>query len=652
MSLIEAQRYGRVAAEPSPEVLADVVAAHRALLGENAWVYVGFTPLRPTVRVPAPTFDIHQSVDSMFRLGPVCGFETVPAVVTSGLRTSRFAPILFWEVLHILQPGGVWIDIDRDARCQGTSLIATDFLQREYFADCLSLESRDLRGAEAVTTWRKTSPTPISATINEQGWTFGILTGGPSRRAAQMAREILALDLPEVEVIFCGPRPEDAPDDPRVRAIDLERPEPRGWITRKKNMVAAAARYENLCILHDRYVVSPEWADAFRNYGACYAFLTFPHVYYAGEGKRFPQRYPDLHHLVQSRHLDVARQSHVYDTGRMFHAEYDDFSETSYCCGGMYIARRTLWQRLPQDEGLFHYEFEDVSFGLECQRRGMPHRVNMFATAESTAPHVMLLVKRHTLRAGQPGVQNAIHLTAEQQAIARLDPRMLRPIFSTDRASYFDRVVKRFNAMPGLQPGERLPHALAERSRTIAEFWAGVSAHVTTVPLMSRERIAQMMWFLSDTIFRFPTTAAIQWIREHERALARTRALAHGLTMIGWGTGAAFQQGHRHIGRELAFVVDSDSTKWGSTVAGVPVRPPSALRELDPSAFVVVVFSQYFDQIRAAAVAEGAGQVLRAAEISAARSFQPLVNMVHFLSEVERHYPNLFAEPIQEKAAA
>ena len=107
-------------------------------------------------------------------------------------------------------------------------------------------------------------------------------------------------------------------------------------------------------------------------YGPCFSFLTLPQVYYAGLGHRFPQRYPDYQLLDQQKGLERALDMNVYDSERIFHPDYDDFGETAFGCGGLYITKRSLWNLVRQDEALFHCEWEDISFGLDCQRRGLP----------------------------------------------------------------------------------------------------------------------------------------------------------------------------------------------------------------------------------------------------------------------------------------
>ena len=122
-----------------------------------------------------------------------------------------------------------------------------------------------------------------------------------------------------------------------------------------------------------------------------------------------------------------ALASGVYDADRVFHPAYDDFSETAFCCGGLYLARRSLWNLVRQNEALFHCEWEDISFGLECQRRGLPHRVNPFLVAESTTPHPLLLTRLHTI--GASGAERGrLHVSPEQQAAARSGSAAFKPI--------------------------------------------------------------------------------------------------------------------------------------------------------------------------------------------------------------------------------
>lgn len=651
MALREDGRFGLAATAVSSRVVADALREHRAVLSEGPWIYCGYAALPPVAGIHPPQAEVEGPVDNAFRLTPTYGFEAVRTVVTAGLRASRFAAILFWEVLHVLEVGGTWIDVDETARLDGTGLVEHDFLDREYFARCLQTEATLFHAATTVRTMRKHAPTLMAEHVADVGWTFGILTSGSSPRAAAMAAAILALDLPDVEVIFCGPRPAGAPSDDRVRAIDLDRPEPRGWITRKKNLIAQAARHENLCLLHDRYVITPEWADALKAYGPCFSFVTCPQVYYAGNGRQFPQRYPDYQLLDQHRGLGGAMRWSVYDSERVYHPEYDDFSETAFCCGGLYFAKRSLWNHVRQDEALYHCEWEDITFGLDCQRRGMPHRVNPFLTAESLAAHPLLLTRMHVLEAPAHTQRGRLHVTAEQETARTAAPHLFKPVVPASRTQYYESVRRRFNAIPGLADRHRLPASTVERCRGLADFWAAVERHVSGLPLATRSDIAQVAFFLSDTVYKWPAPQLLSWIRGRERSLADPGSLARYTTVVGWGTGAAFRDAHRAIGRDLAFVVDSNQAKWGTVVDGVGVRPPSELKACDPRTTAVVVFSCFLEQIEPLVKAQGAFAVLPVTRLVAAQRFRPLVDLVSYFQEVERYYPVIFEARAAEVAA-
>lgn len=651
MSLSEDHRFGRAASAITQEVLRSILIAQRSTLGSAPWVHCGYESLPSIDGLRRPVLDISAPVDNMFRLGPTLGFETSPIIVTTGLRTSRFAAVLFWEVLHALAVDGVWIDIDEAARCSQPRHGFDDYLRREYFSDCLTVAAIDEREGLLVQTFRKTRETLLASTIDDCGWTFGILTSGPSPQAARMAAAVLELNLPNVEIVFCGPRPAGVPNDPRVSAIDLDAPEARGWITRKKNLIADRARYDNLCLLHDRYVITPDWADALDAYGQCYSFLTFPQVYYADVNQRFPQRYPDYQLLAQEHGIRGALTSGVYDADRVFHPDYDDFSETAFCCGGIYLARRSLWNLVRQNEALFHCEWEDISFGLECQRRGLPHRVNPFVLAESITPHPLLLTRIHTTSASN-AERGRLHVSSEQEHAARVESAAFKPITSRNREQYYESIRRRFNAIGQLEAHERLPVDFAANCKGLADMWEAVERHVSGLRLTTRDQIAQLAFFLADTVYKWPAPQLLAMIRRHEDSLRQGSALRRFTTIVGWGTGSAFRANHRLIGRDLAFVIDSEPANWGGVVDGVTIRPFSALMPLDGESTAVVVFSCFYDEIATRIRAERPDMtVLPYGAVVTNQRFQPLVDLVAYYTEVERYYPQLFTPARMELAA-
>ncbi len=153
-------------------------------------------------------------------------------------------------------------------------------------------------------------------------------------------------------------------------------------------------------------------------------------------------------------------------------------------------------------------------------------------------------------------------------------------------------------------------------------------------------------------MYKWPAPQILSWIKRHEEALGQGAALRRFSRVVGWGTGSAFQANHRLIGRDLAFVIDSEPMKWGHTVNGITIRPLSALATLDGERTAVVVFSCFHDEIAARITAERPDiVVLPYTAVVANQRFQPLVDLVAYFSEVERYYPRLFDATRMELAA-
>jgi hypothetical protein len=234
-------------------------------------------------------------------------------------------------------------------------------------------------------------------------------------------------------------------------------------------------------------------------------------------------------------------------------------------------------------------------------------------------------------------------VTPEQRDAATAWPHLFKPVILRDRNSYYDKVRRRFNAIPDLLERDQLPPDFGAAAVRLSDFWAAIDRHIQTLQIGSRAEIAQLAFFLSDVVFNWPAPQVSWWIRAHERASADGLALRRFQTVVGWGTGAAFKSTHQHIGRELAFVIDRDLGKRGQFVESVEVRTPDTLCDLDPRQTAVVVFSCYVDEIRAAVRAHGDYNVFVASEIVSNRSFRPVADLVEYFREVEQYYPVLFA---------
>src|SRR5262249_10293672 len=154
-------------------------------------------------------------------------------------------------------------------------------------------------------------------------------------------------------------------------------------------------------------------------------------------------------------------------------------------------------------------------------------------------------------------------------------------------------------------------------------FWRAIERHTISLRPTTREDIAHLGFFLSDTVYKWPTCQVMSWIRSHERSLDRSEPLSRFTTVVGWGTGSLFAARGRLKRGELAFVVDSKEPRWGTSINGIPVRPPSDLSAAAEESTAVVVFSCYFDEISSAIRSIGAFSIFRAEDVASGR-FAPL----------------------------
>jgi hypothetical protein len=588
-----------------------------------------------------------RQVDNFTRFSPTYGYEAIEQVVTLGLRQSRFAPLLFWEIFHLLKLGGSWLDLDAPELCRGTELLARDFLERDYYQFSLqgqTLSDGPLRGQR----WQKTRPALISGERDDQGWTFGILTAGQSANAQQMIRTILDLPGPEREIIICGPAQENLPDDPRIRTIDLEQPEARGWITRKKNLIVDAARYSNLCLMHDRFVFPEDFFGVMGNYGNDFAFVTFPEPYYPHQNRSCSIRYPDYQVLLQKEQLQEAIDTRIFQQDNVYHPRYDDFYETAFCCGGVYVAKKNLWNLVRQDESLYHAECEDILFGLRCQQKGIPHRVIVDTCFESIVPHPLLLTAMHTVNANGEKIRGCSIISAVQKQVSAQAPTDCNPLFRQSRADYYTRVAEHFNQLPMVGGRWQLMEEDYREAVRLSDFWQLVYRQIKQLPVNCRDDIAAIYHFLCKTVFNWPNSVVQTWIRETERTLCQQPIAVAGEKLIGWGTGGGYRSLADAHPMPLSYLVDNDTKRWGESLDGLQIYSPNQLLREDPEDVIVLVYSSYLREIGRQIEDLGPFRHVSAASLLAEKEYLPILRLIGYYQQVELHYPRIFADDMAD----
>jgi len=507
--------FPREAASASGGVLERLAASALGALPAAPLLYLSFAPAPAALAGRFQLVVPEAPVDNFFRLQADARCCAHPLVVTAGIRGSRFAEIVFWEALHALAPGALWLDIDAEQACGASAPFGADILDRDYFKALLEEVSTERSDGWRARLLRR-RPAVRAPGASGTGWSFGLLTAGESPTAARMIRDILAIAPADAEIIVCGPMPQGV-SSPRVRHIDLERPEPRGWISRKKNLIVDAAAHDNVCLLHDRFAFPPDFFGAMERYGTAFPVLTFPQFYFPEANRACMHRYADYQVAMPGPRLPAMLESRIFDPEEVLYLRYDDYAPSAFCCGGVYVVKKAVWNSVRQDESLFHCEWEDIVFGLECQRAGIPHRVNPFGWFESLTPHPLALTQLHRTRLADGSRRSLAQGSAAQARLKARSPQSFRPVLGQPREKYFGRVLEQLNALAGVVPVSK---AEAGRCVTISAFWRLVLARIAPLAPADRRGVAEIFELLTRNVYNFPNCMVAGWIADHERAEA------------------------------------------------------------------------------------------------------------------------------------
>jgi len=182
-------------------------------------------------------------------------------------------------------------------------------------------------------------------------FSFGITTDySDLNRLNEIKESIRGLQIPNYEILIIGGQhPEDEDDTCHIFFDEAAKP---NWVTRKKNTLAQAAKYDNVVIFHDYYVFDKDW---YQN------FLTF------GEDWDVCSNAQRL--ITDKRHFTdwVCWDSPIFPRYTSLH--YDDWSHTKYMyqSGGYMIVKKKFMEKCPMNEEMTWGTAEDVEWSLRMR---------------------------------------------------------------------------------------------------------------------------------------------------------------------------------------------------------------------------------------------------------------------------------------------
>jgi len=200
-------------------------------------------------------------------------------------------------------------------------------------------------------------------------WTFGIITKGDRNDwMDEMIVAIRAQKIPEFEIIVCGTYFDRNEKD--FKYIPFFDRDEKGWITKKKNLIAREAKYENLCILHDRIVLDKNWFTGIKKYGNAFDILCNRQTL-RGNGIRAGDWLTYGYGTLNS----------PYGISEL---RYNDWDEYVYMGGQVSILKKSIWEECPWNETLYWGE-EDVELSFRFRDVGYLIRFNEFSSCSALA---------------------------------------------------------------------------------------------------------------------------------------------------------------------------------------------------------------------------------------------------------------------------
>jgi hypothetical protein len=310
-------------------------------------------------------------VDQTYRLSKECQNSNVKLIVSlDRLFWTKFDRIIINEYYYSLNENSYLVFIV-SPKFNDSAYYLKELLLKEYresfeFISCTKINNCD------IVCFRKTDIRRVEES-DIRKWTFGFIGNGKKDNfIAEQIKRIEALPLKDWEVIICGTY--NLPlQNGKVRYINFTENDDKGWITKKKNLIAQAATYENLVILHDRYIIPDDFVEKMEEWGNDFELLGAKQVLYRSPLKIHLLRIQDWMMSDYGIHADKdARWQFNY-----FFLEYTDWDILAYITGGLYIVKKSLMLKLPQDEEMFWNSPEDIKFAQDFSTNGYCVRINV-----------------------------------------------------------------------------------------------------------------------------------------------------------------------------------------------------------------------------------------------------------------------------------
>ncbi len=194
-----------------------------------------------------------------------------------------------------------------------------------------------------------------------ESWTFGIVSDGKkNERVLRIVKQIIGFNIKNYQIVICGPSPYDNSElDRNVLILDDQELylDTRVPITKKKNKIIQAAKYENIVIMHDRISFSEDWYEKILKYGNQFEILC-PQILAESDSSLRLQDWLEFDGQFADKDAK----------GKLL--KYGSWTSSVYVDGGLLIAKTRLLRKVMYNENLHWGEAEDVDLSKRLYLEG------------------------------------------------------------------------------------------------------------------------------------------------------------------------------------------------------------------------------------------------------------------------------------------
>ena len=293
------------------------------------------------------------------------------------IHKTKFYKLLLKEWFDCLQVNGtLYISIEKE-----NNILNNWGLRQVIFGLLNEYIEYDSEVVDNITVHKVTKTKSTKVKDDEiTKWSFGIVTNGIRlENISKLIDSIIEQNIPSYEIIICGKVDTlflKKYKNINIVYIEFTQRDKLGWITKKKNLICEKAKYNNIAVFHDRFILDKDWYKGMQKYGNNFEVLSCSNIDLEGnrsedwslygKNKIYLYSHTDKNFLFRKNNFPVL-------------LDYRDWDETLFIPGGSIIIKKNIWKKVKWDERIHWMEEEDVLLSHILIFEGKIPRFNIYS---------------------------------------------------------------------------------------------------------------------------------------------------------------------------------------------------------------------------------------------------------------------------------